>query len=111
VEKLLPFRIQVEGPVMPDHGFGEGKSLARLAWLNSTVGIDQAVTRKYVPVSLENNKIRVLGRQVTLGNDGLPAEILTFFSPSNQSLTTRGEPVINSPFRFIIEKEEHQGDT
>jgi len=104
--QVIPFKIEVKGPVMPDHGFSEGKSLARLAWLNSTTGIDQAVTRKYVPLTIEGNRIRLLGRNLALGRDGLPAEILTYFNPSNQTLNSAGEPVINAPFRFIIEKED-----
>lgn len=104
--QVIPYRIEVKGPVMADHGFGEGKTLARLAWLNSTIGIDQYITRKYIPVRVEGNRIVVLGRQLILGKDGLPADIQTFFTPSNQSLTTKGEPVINSPFRLVIVKDD-----
>ena len=41
-----------------------------------------------------------------LAENGLPASIISYFGHSNQSLIEKGEPVINNPFRFIIEKED-----
>ncbi len=42
----IPFDLTVSGTVA-NHGYDEGKRLARLNWLNSTLGIDNAVT-KYI---------------------------------------------------------------
>src|SRR5690606_10518773 len=35
----------------------------------------------------------------------LPAFIESYFGPSNQSLVTKGEPIVNKSFRVIVEKD------
>ena len=105
-KQMVPIRLKVFGEAVPNHGYNEGKRLSRLNWLNSTVGINEEITKGYLPVKIEGKKISILGRTVIIGENGLPASIVTCFGPSNQSLVERGEPVINHPFRFIIEKED-----
>ena len=103
--KNIKIKLVVEGEAMVDHGFSEGKNLSRLAWLNSTAGIDSKITKGYTTVSKTGNTINILGRSVTIAANGLPQNILSYFTPSNQSVSAKGESVINAPFHFIIEKE------
>ena len=104
-KQVLPLSIKIAGELVADHGYNEGYRLSRLNWLNSTVGINEDITKGYLPVKVANNQVDITGRTMVIGKNGLPASITTFFDPSNQSLVKKGEPVINSPFRFIIEKE------
>jgi hypothetical protein len=104
-KQALPITLKVEGEYVKNHGYDQGNRLSRLNWLNSTVGIDDEITRGYAPVAIEGNKITILGRTVTIAGNGLPAEIISHFGPSNQTMAVRGEPVTNKPFRFIIEKD------
>jgi hypothetical protein len=104
-KRAVPLLLNVAGAAVPDHGFNEGARLARLNWLNSTVGISEEITNGYIPVKTEGNKVNILGRTLTIADNGLPASILSYFGPSNQSLTENGESIVNQPFRFIIEKE------
>lgn len=104
-KQTIPIQLEVSGDVVPDHGYNEGNHLSRLNWLNSTVGIDNEVTKGYIPVKVEGNKISILGRTLNISESGLPASIISYFGPSNQSLVEKGEPIINNPVRFIIEKE------
>lgn len=104
-KQALPVSLKVEGEYVKNHGYDQGNRLSRLNWLNSTVGIDDEITRGYAPVTIEGNKITILGRTVTIAGNGLPAEIISHFGPSNQTMAVRGEPVTNKPFRFIIEKD------
>ena len=76
-----------------------------MAWLNSSVGIDSNITEGFERVRQEGNKLEILGRSLQIAPDGLPAEIFSFFGPSNQYLQAEGEPLIDHPFRFVIEKE------
>ncbi|MFA5814274.1 MAG: glycoside hydrolase domain-containing protein [Bacteroidales bacterium] len=105
-KQTVPIRLNVTGEAVPNHGYNEGKRLSRLNWLNSTVGIDEEVTKGYPPVKVEENRISILGRTLTIAENGLPASIISYFTASNQSLADQGEPVVNSPLRFIIEKED-----
>jgi hypothetical protein len=106
--QLVPLELTVAGDPIPDHGYDEGKTLARLNWLNSTVGENDSITKGYEPVKVTGDRIDILGRSMEVGPDGLPAALTTFFGPSNQEIRTWGEPLINSGFRFIIEKADGQ---
>ncbi len=104
-KQIIPLLLKVAGEAIPNHGYNEGARLSRLNWLNSTVGIDEKITKGYIPVKVDKNVISILGRTLTIAANGLPASIITFFGPSNQSLIEQGEPVVNQSFRFIVEKE------
>ncbi len=102
----VPIELTVAGERIENHGYDEGKSLARLNWLNSTVGIDDSITKGFIPVNVIGNRVCILGRNMEIAENGLPAAITTFFGPSNQMIGDRGEPLINSSFRFVIELED-----
>ncbi len=104
-EQTLRLSIKVTGKPVADHGFDEGKRLSRLAWLNSKAGIDDSITRGYVPVKVDGKKISILGRELTLQENGLPDSFLSYFSSSNMYLNEKGEYVTRDPFRFVIEKQ------
>ncbi|HTY58343.1 MAG TPA: glycoside hydrolase domain-containing protein, partial [Bacteroidota bacterium] len=78
-------------------------TLSRLKWLNSTIAEDDRVTRGYTQIRHAGNSYRILGREVTIGEDGLPESISTFFTGSNQDLAARPSPVLQGPVRFQIE--------
>ncbi len=101
----IPIQLEVDGDEVTNQGFNEGKRLSRMAWLNTTIGLDNEITKGYDEIVREENRIKILGRTITIAPTGLPSEITSFFEPSNQFLVSNGEAVINHPFRFIIEKE------
>ncbi len=103
---IIPLQLIVSGEVVCNHGYNQGKRLSRLNWLNSTVGIDDQITKGYLPVKVEGNNISILGRTMSIEKNGLPASVISFFSPSNQKMNEKGEPIVNQPFRFIIEKDD-----
>lgn len=103
--QVTPVQLELHGEILEDHGFDEGRRLSRLAWLNSTAGIDQHVTKGYIPISRKGNRLMILGRSMEIAANGLPAAISTYFTPSNQSISSRSMPVVDSAFRFVIEQE------
>ena len=107
-QQIVPLELSVEGTRVKNHGYDEGKRLARLNWLNSTVGIDDEITKPFTPIKHKNHTIDMLGRCFTISETGLPHSILTYFTPSVQSIGTSGENILASPFVFIIEKEDEQ---
>ncbi len=103
----IPIIIQVQGDVVPNNGYDEGKRLSRLNWLNDfTLGVDEDVTKGYTPIEVENNIIHILGRSLRVGRDGFPDLIESYFDESNQSLLNSGEQIINKSFRFVVEKSD-----
>ncbi|MDD8026895.1 MAG: DUF6067 family protein [Acidobacteriota bacterium] len=105
-KSTVPLRLEIAGEPVVEGGIDEGWRLARLSWLNATVGSDEDVSRGYLPVGLEGRRISILGRALTIADDGLPASIVSFFDGSNQALLPAGAAVVEQPFRFIIEKED-----
>jgi hypothetical protein len=98
--------LNIVGKPVENNGFDNGKCLSRLAWLNTTLGEDDTVTKGYTQVRRTGNELKILGRAVTVGPNGLPRQILSSFEPSNQFLLAQGEPLLSGPFRFVIEKED-----
>lgn len=104
-KQVISIQLDIIGESVQNHGYNEGYRLSRLNWLNSTVGIDEDVTKDYVPIQIEEHKISILGREFQIAKNGLPSSITSFFDAANQSLLQNGENIVERPFRFIIEKE------
>ncbi len=102
----IELRLKVVGEIVNNHGYNEGNRMSRLNWLNSTKGIDNTLTKGYQPVSLKKNEISILGRKLYIAPNGLPSSIVTNFSESNQTLVEENIPIINKPFRFVVETED-----
>ena len=89
----FPVRLRVAGEPLPEGGVHDGWRLARLAWLDSTVGQEETVTAPFTPVEADEatRTLRILGREVVLGADGLPAAYRSFFNGSNTRIVARGQ--------------------
>ncbi len=105
-EQVVEVVLRVAGEPVKNSGFDRGRSLSRLAWLNTTVGFDGKVTRGFEPVRREGRSMHILGRTVTIGRTGLPSAITSFFEPSNQFLLKKGKQLLNDQFSFLIQKDD-----
>lgn len=93
--------VRVGGPAAVNRGFNEPENQSRLAWLNSTVGSDpDYVVPPYEPVAVEGATLRVLGREIRLGAEGLPDAIASRFTPEMTSIGEVDHPVLAAPIRF-----------
>ena len=92
----LNITINVEGQIKEDKGYDDMNTLARLDWLNSDIGFEDIVLPPYTPVEVDNNKINILDREFTLGENGLPT-----------SLISRGYEILSNPITFNI-KTNHE---
>ncbi|UIR56576.1 DUF6067 family protein [Sphingobacterium sp. SRCM116780] len=100
-ERQIPIEIEVSNQIAKNKGFDEPWKLTRLSWLNSTLAQENTVIAPYLPLKLsDDNRIDILGRQVTLGKDGLPAQIQTFFAEDMLSLQTEGNDLLTEPIHF-----------
>ncbi|CAG5072715.1 hypothetical protein DYBT9623_04276 [Dyadobacter sp. CECT 9623] len=103
-KQSIKIQLTVDGNAVENHGYNEGKGLSRMNWLNSTVGIDAEITKGFQPVTRKDKTLHILGRSFVIGSDGLPAEINSFFTSSNQRISEKGEPITGGAFRFVVEK-------
>ncbi len=104
-KQIIHLELKVAGEVVANHGYNEGNSLSRLNWLNSNIGIDDKITSGYQPVVLNGKEVSILGRKFNIAPNGLPSSITSYFGESNQSLVEKATPIVNKPFRFVVEKE------
>ncbi|MCF7674793.1 MAG: DUF6067 family protein [Akkermansiaceae bacterium] len=101
-QEQLSFSIKVEGELIENSGVDEAWRLARLKWLDSEIGSNYTqVTRPFTPIKVNPKGILdILGRRVTLGSNGIPSQITSFFSASNTRILSAGRDAFRSPPRF-----------
>ena len=104
-QRDIPVIVKVAGEAVPNHGYNEGSRLSRLGWLNSTAGINEEITKGFIPAKVEGTKISILGRTLTIAESGLPASIESYFDASNETISKQGSSIVNTPFRFVLVKE------
>ena len=99
----LPVRLNVGGPIIPDHGDDEPWRLSRLRWLDSRLRLDTTLVPPYTPVRVRGTTLAVLGREIALAPTGLPARITSFFTDEMTGLDRRGRPLLAAPIAFVAE--------
>lgn len=99
--KLL---FHVSNDILADRGDSDPKRHSRLRWLNSTLGQVDDVIAPYTPIVQKGNSFNILGRELIIDDYGFPKDIKTFFNPSVTKILPAGKNIINSPFRFIVQK-------
>lgn len=96
--------IHVKGSKIANHGFNSEVGLSRLEWLNTRVGFDNDITAGYQQLNRTDNLIKILGRDIKLGKDGLPESISSYFDHNNAYLLPQSEPILSGKFKFVVEK-------
>lgn len=98
----LPIALDVEVAGEPVHRGGEDDkdTLARLAWLDSALGTEETVPQPFLPVTVRERTLGVLGREVVLGEGGVPSAVLTHFQGINDVLVDSGEDIFAAPPRL-----------
>lgn len=100
--------LNVEGPPVAEAGIGEAWRLARLKWLDSSIAQSETeVTRPFTPIQVgrRNRTLDLLGRRVTLGEDGLPAQYTSYFSGSNTKILKTGREAFAAAPRLEVVKD------
>ncbi len=98
----IPLSITVEDGNLEEKGCSSGKHMNRMYWLNSTLGQEPTVTRGFEPLSREGNVIKLLGRELTVGEDGFPAGFKSYFNKSVETFNDKGVEVLSGPMAFKV---------
>jgi hypothetical protein len=104
-DKTIPVGItlSVEGPPAAEGGDSVARNLTRLRWLDSTVGSEATLTQPFPAVQTDSRVIKVLGRELVLSEDGLPARVISHFSPANTRIGETARQVLARPAAFVVE--------
>lgn len=92
-------------PALLAGGFGDARSLRRLAWLDSRVAQDAELVRPYTAITLDETSrtLGILGRSLQLTESGLPAQVTSTFTTA---VTATDGPVVelfSAPMRLEVE--------
>lgn len=99
-ETVLDITLQISGPALTDKGIGEPQKQTRLAWLNSTMAQQNDVISPYIPLQRQGHVISLLGRKFTVGTNGLPERIETYFTPEMTGMSASPKNILQAPVRF-----------
>ncbi len=99
----VKFELEILEQILDDHGDGEPWRLSRLRWLDSTLALDDGLTKPFTPLRIEGNTIHCLGRTVTLGANGLPASVASRIAPEGTHLVDRAQELLAGQIAFLGE--------
>ena len=99
----VTLKLEVTAEAVAHAGDDEPWRHSRLRWLDSTIGLDQETVAPFVPVSVRGSTISLLGRDLTLGSNGLPDSIRSHFNPSVTRVQEPGRELLAAPIALIVE--------
>jgi len=85
-----------------NHGDDAPSQLTRLRWLNSQLAADDSVVAPYTPLRVSGSTVSLLGRSFTFGADGMPASIVSYFTPDNTAIGTTAREILAAPARLLV---------
>ncbi len=98
--RSVPIQITITNNIADKGGINEPWKQTRLKWLNSTLAQENTVIAPYTPLTIDKNTIGLLGRTIQLNEDGLPAQVQTFFTPEMTGYTDHPNKLFTAPMHF-----------
>lgn len=99
--RQLDLHLEVLPEESPDSGDSEVWKHSRLRWLDSTLALDDEVCPPFVPISLTNQSLEVLGRRLQIAEGGLLDRIESRFSRSVDRADAAPRPILSGPMRVV----------
>ena len=99
----IPLAITVEAGQAAAHGDDDPFKLTRLRWLNSTLAQDDELVKPFTAITVKGGTLGVLGREVKLDNNGLPAQIISRFDERMTGFAVRPMSMLTAPMRLVVE--------
>jgi len=96
--------ITVNPSVIANAGDDEPWRHSRLRWLDSQLAVDYDIVRPFTPLKLAQNTIQLLGRRLTLGARGFPAQIESYFTPEVTRIQKIAKPLLTGPMELVVEE-------
>jgi len=107
----IPFTLNVSGEKIANRGEDDDHRLARLAWLNSTVGQDKTVFAPFIPLKRQGSKLFWLGHALELDANGLPLQAYSTYTDGNTRTDGSEIPLFTAPVTFTADDEAFTGNS
>jgi hypothetical protein len=101
-ETILAVELAVTDEIPPDSGDGDPSRMTRLRWLDSTLAQDDEIVPPYTPVTVDRFTVGCLGRTLSIGRDGFPERIRSYFAPEMTRLQAKPADVTAGPIRLRV---------
>lgn len=85
-----------------NNGYNDLWRLSRLNWLNSSLAIDETLVKPFVSPVLSDDCLAVLGREISLGDNGLPQQVCSKFDEAVQLCSDVQKKLFAKPAEFVI---------
>ena len=102
-ETVLAVELRVADAVLEDAGDGDPHRMTRLRWLDSRLAQDDGIVPPYAPLTVDGPTVGCLGRSLTVGRDGLPASVRSFFAPAMTGFRKEAVTLTAAPVRIVAE--------
>lgn len=93
----IPLTVNVSGEVLKDGGENDDFRMARLKWLNSTIGLEDEIPAPYTPLRRDGNKIFLQGHIIELNGNGLPCQIYSGYTKLNSTIVDPEKELFSRP--------------
>ena len=104
--KQVPIEIAVGQGEAITHGDNDPFKLTRLRWLNSTLAQDDTLVKPLTAIEVHGSALGILGREIELGSDGLPARIRSHFDERMTGFAKRPLDVLAAPVQLDVIDEQ-----
>lgn len=105
-ETILAIELRVSEEVLGDGGDGDSFRMPRLRWLDSTLAQDDGIVPPYTSLTVDGLTIGCLGRSLTVGRDGFPARVRSFFAPEMTRLRTDAVSLTAAPMKLMVSDDQ-----
>ncbi len=105
-ETIVAVELEVTEEVLEDRGDGDPFRMTRLRWLDSTLAQDDGIVPPYTPLAVDGWTVSCLGRSLSIGKDGLPARIRSYFAPEMTGIGAAPVELLASAFKLRV----HDGE-
>jgi Family of unknown function (DUF6067) len=93
----IRLNLHVSQQDVEDSGDNDLWRQSRLRWLNSTIAVDDEVTRPFTPLKVQGRTVGCVGREVRFAPNGFPA-----------SIQSNGHEILAAPVSLIVETSDHR---
>jgi hypothetical protein len=100
--RIVRLTLHVSPTLAKNHGDDAPANLTRLRWLNSQLAANDEIVAPYIPLKVAGRTISLLGRSFTIGGDGMPVSIRSYFSSGNTEITTKSREILSHPIALNV---------
>lgn len=105
-EVSLSIKISYTDEPVENRGDNELWRLSRLHWLNSSRFLDNHPVAPYPVPKVDGRRIKILGRDIWIGENGLPEQAVSYFDEGIYLKEEEQRRLLASPMRFSVAGEE-----